>query len=374
MLIWQLQRTCRDAQKNARNVDRTDVRHSAFTIVELLTVIAIISLLFALLLPAIQSARAAARRIQCENNLKQLALASANYESAHHHLPPGNLGQQVTPTEPTYESHWDPDSVSYWRNYQYTSCLAFLLPFLEEQDLADRLHPVATNENMSLARLKKAGGSPRYSWFLEIPGARELAVQSPSAFRCPSDTHIELGFEDVHSAFQWCHDSRIYPWRMSLTWIDLRSEVDARSLGMTNYAGAAGVAFKGHNGVFASRTCTRYSDVKKGTSHTAAFSETIGGIIKDSGTRSAYQSWLFGGLVEFGTDYPPSWDWPPALENFKFGGPDHAGPFGAGSMHANQVHVAFLDGHVSGIARDVDLDLVMSMFVVDPAALQAAQQ
>ena len=66
---------------------RTSQSHG-FTLVELLVVISIISILVALLLPAVNSAREAARKTQCKNNLRQLGLATLNYESSRRHLPP----------------------------------------------------------------------------------------------------------------------------------------------------------------------------------------------------------------------------------------------------------------------------------------------
>ena len=97
-----------------------------FTLVELLVVIAIIGILIGMLLPAVQSVREAARRTTCANNIRQLALACHNYESAHRKFPPGTIYYEAG-AGPFY----DPDLV----DGSGVTTLVFLLPFLEQDNL-----------------------------------------------------------------------------------------------------------------------------------------------------------------------------------------------------------------------------------------------
>jgi prepilin-type N-terminal cleavage/methylation domain-containing protein/prepilin-type processing-associated H-X9-DG protein len=97
-----------------------------FSLVELLVVIAVIGILISLLLPAVQNAREAARRMQCRNNLKQIALAVSNYEGAQKRYPPAGLtGDPVTS-----DINVGP---FYPRGGQMISWVVLVLPYMEEQ-------------------------------------------------------------------------------------------------------------------------------------------------------------------------------------------------------------------------------------------------
>jgi prepilin-type N-terminal cleavage/methylation domain-containing protein/prepilin-type processing-associated H-X9-DG protein len=109
-----------------------------FTLVELLVVITIIGILIALLLPAVQAAREAARRMQCCNNLKQLALALHNYHASHETLPAGSYCAAPQGDSSIYGCH---------------NWLEGLLPFMEQQPLYDQIKfkvDVGANPNLAL--------------------------------------------------------------------------------------------------------------------------------------------------------------------------------------------------------------------------------
>jgi prepilin-type N-terminal cleavage/methylation domain-containing protein len=127
-----------------RSIPTTIRRHPCprfgFALIELLVVLAIIGVLIALLLPAVHSAREAARRIQCANNLKQLGLAVAGYESLNGCLPPGSL-----PRTPTIGSIWPNEDFSVFVR---------ILPLLEQQTTYDATNFSLTSyagENNTLA-------------------------------------------------------------------------------------------------------------------------------------------------------------------------------------------------------------------------------
>lgn len=145
-------------------------RRAGFTLIELLVVIAIIAVLISLLLPAVQSAREAARRAQCVNNLKQLALAVHNYESTNSSLPTGRI--------------WGPrpgrastDFPTIFAGAQGTTWFCLMMPYIEQTQLANSF-------NFDLGSEGPAGGNGLPAGFF---ANSTVSTTKISSFQCPSD-------------------------------------------------------------------------------------------------------------------------------------------------------------------------------------------
>lgn len=136
-------------------------RRRGFTLVEMLVVIAIIGVLVALLLPAVQSAREAARRAQCANHIRQIGLAAHQYHDLHRHLPPG-IGYTPLQTGGVWGQN-----------------LFHLLPYLEESALFDR----------SLGSVALATGPVAIHYAVN----NDVYRQALPVYVCPSDPSVESG-------------------------------------------------------------------------------------------------------------------------------------------------------------------------------------
>ncbi|MCL2305780.1 MAG: DUF1559 domain-containing protein [Planctomycetaceae bacterium] len=156
-------------------------KQNGFTLVELLVVIAIIGLLMALLLPAIQAAREAARRNQCMNNMRQIALAMNTHENATKSFPPGNtVLAEFQPAQPPP----DPANPTVPELQIYDGSIGwpvFVLEYMEQTSLYDRLD----TEKLAFT----FDGGPGSGFEEKEHGDtfnRYAAENMPSIFSCPS--------------------------------------------------------------------------------------------------------------------------------------------------------------------------------------------
>jgi prepilin-type N-terminal cleavage/methylation domain-containing protein len=140
-------------------------RRRGFTLIELLVVIAIIAILIALLLPAVQQAREAARRSQCQNNLKQIGLALHNYESTYTTFPPGTRGGRT----------WAQVGVKDGTNWRTS-----ILPYLDQAPVFNQLDFSASFGAGTTAAVAYIGGNGQPSSNAVLSG---LVVP---AYLCPS--------------------------------------------------------------------------------------------------------------------------------------------------------------------------------------------
>jgi prepilin-type N-terminal cleavage/methylation domain-containing protein/prepilin-type processing-associated H-X9-DG protein len=233
----------------------------AFTLVELLVVIAIIGLLIALLLPAVQAAREAARRSQCSNNIKQVALGFHLYEDSKLMLPPGSPPLSAGSSTCGYKLGWP----------------ARVFPYIEQTGRAEAI--------------ETAGITTVTPWRTASVGSQPLYTEGIPTFYCPSS---DLGDRNKHY-----FNSTVGP--------------HINTQGVLHYLGVAGSSTRGvvvgtwsahatysTSGIMYPESKLRLTDVLDGTANTFMLGEYssavgfTGGLAPPCGVWGCMQPWTWG--------------------------------------------------------------------------------
>jgi prepilin-type N-terminal cleavage/methylation domain-containing protein/prepilin-type processing-associated H-X9-DG protein len=298
----------------SNSLSRRAIRRG-FTLIELLVVISIIGVLIALLLPAVQAAREAARRMQCANNLKQISLAAQNYLSAIGTLPQGMPFQVDMNT---------PGATAWGQTYVSHSVFVSILPYLEQQPVYDMVN-----------------------FQVDIFNAPNFTVHATglSGLWCPSDPKVSQP-----------------------VLVPDGGQIDpgATTMRYTSYAGNSGTWVLWYqqqlppqnsmNGLFYIRSAVALASITDGSSNTLAFSERAHGML-DADSALWWNWWASGnyGDTLFCTLFPPN---PFRKMNGTVldEGDDRQEPFilSASSMHPGGANFAFMDGSVRFLKDTID--------------------
>jgi prepilin-type N-terminal cleavage/methylation domain-containing protein/prepilin-type processing-associated H-X9-DG protein len=280
-----------------------------FTLIELLVVIAIIAVLIGLLLPAVQMAREAARRAQCSNNLKQIALAAHNYLNVHEALPQGM---------PFRRAEFDP---VLWFGYIQGSLFIPLMPHLEQQPLFNAVN-----------------------FDVDFWSASNFSIHTTGVgtLWCPSDPVVSLP--------KTLPDGSM-------------ADPGAITMYYTSYAGNTGTWMlwfqqdfppqRYMNGLFYLKSAVKLASITDGTSQTLLFGERAHGLL-DSSSALWWHWWTSGsyGDTMFCTLFPMN----PFRRTAQIPNDQRKSAYisGASSFHPGGCNFAFADASVHFLKDSID--------------------
>jgi type II secretory pathway pseudopilin PulG len=300
-------------------------------LVELLVVIAIIGILIALLLPAVQSAREAARRVDCSNRLKQIALALHNYHGPHKAFPPGGI-TAIPQDQCLLIGSRERDGGPNWA--------ILILPFMEGKNRYDQYD---------------FDGSFAALWWVSGADNHDLQFKPNDDFHCPSDPNSD---EDSCSTnYYGCQGG---------------GPPEDRWCGASIYPQGR-IFFR--NGIFANNSGIKISRVTDGTSKVFLVGETKYCPHRDGHVQGAYASWDSALRIWTNDTYPypqglcattysinsaefPDWD-----PSRVFTGHVTASTFG--SHHPGGCHFAMADASIHFISESIDLTTYRTLGIRD---------
>lgn len=329
-------------------------------------VIAIIGILVGLLLPAVQSAREAARRSSCTNNLKQIGLGALSYESAHRRFPPGYLASSASVEMER----------SAGEKHQFNGVLTYVLPYVEAQNIADRF---TTTLNVGVKQYDTThwwedgnsgiASQAVISTFLcssmidGLPSRRVLGMvwHTPVITGSPEEARIENILSSRRSFLTTGPVPALTHYQGVTGFLGVS---DASNGYEYTIGGVRNDINKGWNGVFSARSMTTTSKITDGLSNTLLFGEapgTVGSNVPDDeGADSGFVvgvAWASNATLPVAGGLDASFQNPPdSSAEYQ----THAGQFS--SLHMGGiVNFSYADGSVHGLTKDTDLRTLVAL-------------
>jgi prepilin-type N-terminal cleavage/methylation domain-containing protein/prepilin-type processing-associated H-X9-DG protein len=306
-------------------------RHLGFTLIELLVVLGIIAVLIGLLLAAVQKVRAAANRISCANNLKQIGLALANYHDTNHAFPPGH------------------ETRGNLRAWQYFSNWAIaILPYLEQDalfrsydDTKENIDPANRGVREAFVKVYTCPADPHANQLLVPDTGADYADANGIAFRTGSYRGM--------SGTSW---NRFDPWASFPPRVKANQDHRPAGKGVFHTDGASGLRPE------------NIASIRDGTSNTLMVGERT---TRTHPSRSTFWADSFNLYT-----LSAAWSDPASLlDDYDaclraLTGYDNENPckFGWGSPHSGQINFAFCDGSVRGLSPAIDMAVFQALATI----------